>query len=60
MRVVEVQIERINDGVLCSFEGGATMWFESKEDAQAFGQNLMMVAALGGNVLDEPIEESET
>lgn len=47
-----VQIERINDAILCTFSNGATLWFDSKTDAGLFAANLSMVCAFGGDTLD--------
>lgn len=47
-----VQIERINDGILCTFANGATLWFDDKNDAALFAANLSMVCAFGGDTLD--------
>lgn len=52
---MQVDIQRVGDGVLCTFETGAAIHFESRADAALFGQNLMLVATLGGDTLDEPI-----
>lgn len=54
---MQIDIQRVGEGVLCTFEGGAAVHFESRHDAQLFGQNLMMVAALGADMLDEPLHE---
>lgn len=60
MRATEAQFEVVGDGVLVTFgQGGASLFFESKADAEHFGRNLMMTAAIGGDVIDEELQELE-
>lgn len=54
---MEIDIQRVGEGVLCTFEGGAVVHFQDRNDAARFGHNLMLVSIFGTDMLDEPIED---
>lgn len=49
-------MECVGDGVLVDV-AGVSLFFEDRSDAETFGRDLMMVAALGGDVLDDDLEQ---
>lgn len=51
----EICVEKVGDGVLATFSTGATVWFESAEDAVNFATAVLQVVAWGteNGVLDE-------
>lgn len=52
MRASAALIEVVGDGVLVTFYNGSSLLFEERAEAEIFGRKLMMVAALGDDVIE--------
>lgn len=45
-------VERVGDGLLVTFDNGATLHFSSIENAQTLATNILMVCAFGQDQID--------
>lgn len=55
MSAGEITIERVGDGVLCTFPGGGGLHFADRGEAAAFASSLLTICAFGADALDDVV-----